>query len=412
MKWKIGIVLFSMVFFIMAFIKVLHKQPVDHKTVAATEVIATADTSQTVAPIKASPINYTLAYQSVDSISAAGGTKSVLFNANGTRLYAMNLEGLSIYEFDQPSRKLLRVFRFKASKGKGWDYKTKTAIPSLQEKPVEACLSHHDKILWVSLHNAGGVVPIYLDSTYSNAQAWTDTANTKKIIIHNYVTNKKDSVIVPLIRTGATPKVIAKTADDQFLLVSNWHALNVSIINMDRNTKTIGLLLKNIPVSAIPRGMVVDDANNKTYVAIMGSSYISVLNNNGWTKEKNIPVASNPRHIVMDKKGRLIVSFNITGEIACINPSTGKTLFTAKTAKQPRTIALSKDGRYLFVTCYDGNKMEVYKVEDNEFTRLYSLPCYGKPVGADVVETADKTEVWVCNYVKGNIKIFTFNKQP
>ena len=87
-------------------------------------------------------------------------------------------------------------------------------------------------------------------------------------------------------------------------------------------------------------------------------------------------------------------------------------MFTAKTAKQPRTIALSKDGRYLFVTCYDGNKMEVYKVEDNEFTRLYSLPCYGKPVGADVVETADKTEVWVCNYVKGNIKIFTFNKQP
>ena len=30
----------------------------------------------------------------------------------------------------------------------------------------------------------------------------------------------------------------------------------------------------------------------------------------------------------------------------------------------------------------------------------------------DVVETKDKTEVWVCNYVKGNIKIFTFNKQP
>ena len=55
--------------------------------------------------------------------------------------------------------------------------------------------------------------------------------------------------------------------------------------------------------------------------------------------------------------------------------------------------------------------MEVFKIEDNQFTPVYSLPCAGKPVGADVVETHDKTEVWVCNYVKGNIKIFTFKKE-
>src|SRR6185295_11944838 len=47
-----------------------------------------------------------LEYDNVELLRAAPGTKSVLFNTSGTKLYAMNLEGLSIYEFDQSSRKV------------------------------------------------------------------------------------------------------------------------------------------------------------------------------------------------------------------------------------------------------------------------------------------------------------------
>ena len=413
MKWKYLLLFVCSVFFITAFIKAINKHPTKKQCITGISdsgkaVIANINTEELP---QISSTSYNLVYESVDSIKASAGTKSVLFNSNGSRLYAMNLEGLSVYEFDSRTRSLLRTFRFKSSKGKGWDYELRKVIPSLQEKPVEACLSHNDKILWVSLHNAGGVVPIYLDSVYTDNTRWTDTNGTKKIIVHNLKTSRYDSVIIPLIRTGLTPKVIAKTVDDKFLMVSNWHSQTVSIIGMDKLEHPAGTFIKNIPVTAIPRGIVVDDSKQKTYIAIMGSNYICVLKNNGWIKEKNISVASNPRHIVMDKAGRLYVSFNIPGQIACIDPMTGKTLFTANTAKQPRTIALSKDGKYLFVTCYTSNRMEVYKIEVNQFTQLYSLPCMGKPVGADVVETKDKTEVWVCNYVKGNIKIFSFKKQ-
>ena len=97
-------------------------------------------------------------------ITSASGTKSVLFNSKGTKLYAMNLEGMSVYEFDRSSRKILREFKFRPTKGTGWDYEADTAIASFEEKPVEACFSNNDKILWVSLHNAGGIVPIIVDS--------------------------------------------------------------------------------------------------------------------------------------------------------------------------------------------------------------------------------------------------------
>ena len=91
------------------------------------------------------------------------GTKSVIFNSKGTKLFAMNLEGMSVYEFDQESRKLTKEYKFTPTKGMGWDYNRSRPINSYQEKPVEACFSHDDEILWVSLHNAEGIVPIWVN---------------------------------------------------------------------------------------------------------------------------------------------------------------------------------------------------------------------------------------------------------
>ena len=42
---------------------------------------------------------------------------------------------------------------------------------------------------------------------------------------------------------------------------------------------------------------------------------------------------------------------------------------------------------------------------------MYSLPCKGKPVGVDIYEDENKLEAWVCNYVGGNLKVFTFRKK-
>src|SRR4030095_318586 len=51
-----------------------------------------------------------LEYKKKEVLNAASGTKSVVFNSKGSKLYAMNLEGMSVYEFDQSSRKITREF--------------------------------------------------------------------------------------------------------------------------------------------------------------------------------------------------------------------------------------------------------------------------------------------------------------
>ncbi|MBO9203025.1 MULTISPECIES: YncE family protein [Niastella] len=353
-----------------------------------------------------------LIFQKSEHIKAAPGTKSVLFNKTGQKLYAMNLEGMSIYEFQRDSRLLQREFKFKPTVGTGWDYETNKTMPSFEEKPVEACLSNDDKLLWVSLHNAASIVPIPTDPVIGYRQDTSQsTVKQKKIYIEYAGSASKDSIQVPAIATGLTPKIIARTADSKHLLVSNWHSHSVSVLAIDSVAYPYAKTVSTLPVSAIPRGIVVDDERKKSYVAIMGGALITVINNDTWKKESDIPVASNPRHIVLADSGRLLVSYNKLGRIACIDPITRKTLYTAKTAAQPRTIVLSKNNKFLFVTCYSSDKVEVFKTNNNRFIRVASLPCKGHPVGVDIFEDDDKLEAWVCSYNNGTINIFSFEKK-
>ena len=339
-------------------------------------------------------------------LEASSGTKSVVFSKNMNFLYAMNLEGMSVYEFDRKLRKVTRIFQFKSTPGKGWDYDAGREISSFEEKPVEAFLSHNVSILWVSLHNAGGIVPIRLFSPQKRPLGATD----KTIYVKDAKGKTIDTIYCPIILTGKTPKVISCTSDDRYLMVSNWHSYNVSVLEINNQKYPFGKVIKNTAVSSIPRGIVMDEKNQKTYVAIMGGASLAVIDNKSWELTKEINVASNPRHILQDKKGRLLVSFNSLGEIGCIDPTNGNLLFKASTDSQPRTMALSKSGEYLFVTCYSGNRLMVFKVLDDRFQLMHSIDCPGKPVGVDVFEDNDNLEAWVCSYSSGTISVHRFGK--
>ena len=347
-----------------------------------------------------------LAYIDKVILGASGGTKSVVFSKNLKFLYAMNLEGMSVFEFDRVARKVTRIFQFKATPGVGWDYDEGKEISSYEEKPVEAFLSHHDSILWVSLHNAGGIVPIRLFETANKPADKSD----KTLYIQNSDGKTIDTTFCPLIATGKTPKVISCTSDDRFLMVSNWHSYNVSVLSINNHTYPYGKVIHTTNVSSIPRGIVIDEKIGKSYIAIMGGSSLAVIDNQTWDKISEIKVASNPRHIVQDSKGRLLVSFNSLGKIGCVDPATGNLLFTADTEAQPRTMALSRSGEYLFVTCYSGNRLMVYKVLDDQFHLMHSIDCPGKPVGVDVYEDENQIEAWVCSYTSGTISVQRFNK--
>ena len=183
------------------------------------------------------------------------------------------------------------------------------------------------------------------------------------------------------------------------------------MLELNQDEYPYAKVVETIPVAAIPRGIAVDDRNNRSYIAIMGGASISVVNNTAWMKVEDIEVASNPRHIVLDSAGRLFVSYNRLAKVACIDGLTGKTLFTTTTNAQPRTIILSKNQKFLFVTCYSSDFVDVFKITDMGFEKVISLPCKGHPVGVDIFEDEKKLEAWVCSYSNGSISVFSFLKK-
>src|SRR6476659_7042232 len=84
-------------------------------------------------PVNVSPTYSNIIFEKKESLNSAPGTKSVLFNTSGTKLYAMNLEGMSVYEFDQDTKKITREFKFTPTRGMGWDYNKSRPIASFQE---------------------------------------------------------------------------------------------------------------------------------------------------------------------------------------------------------------------------------------------------------------------------------------
>lgn len=348
-----------------------------------------------------------LAYEKQERMIAGAGTKSVIFNRDRSRLYAMNLEAMSISEFDRATRKPVRQFKFEPTKGKGWDYAAHRAIPSFQEKPVEAWLTRQDQLLWVSLHNADGIVPIRVDSIERNT---TQGGKQKRMRV---IDAKGDTthITVPLIQTGSTPKVITSNADETNLLVSNWHGLSVSVLDLQMTGSPYAKLSHNIKMPAIPRGMVSDSKRKKTYVAIMGGTSLAVIDERSWKLDTLLPIGGSPRHILQDSAGHLLISFNAQARLACIDPDSGKTLFSIGTSAQPRTIALSKNQAFVFVTGYSSDRLEVFKIHPDRFERIASLPCAGHPVGVDLFEDDQILEAWVCSYTTGDINIFTFQKK-
>lgn len=351
--------------------------------------------------------NYTdLIIENTQVLASSMGVKSVLFNPEGTKLYALNLEAGSIYEFNQAKKSISKEIRFLHTKAQGMDYERHRSIPSFAEKPVEACFV--EKMLWVSLHNAAGIIPLFPDSIALNKMI--PKYPTIKAIVIDREKQSKDTISIPLINTGKTPKVIAKTGAQTHLLVSNWTSKNVSLLKLNDSVPPFGKRIASFPMSATPRGIAIDNKNNKSYIAIMGGNKITVINNKTWKVERSFVVPENPRHLVTDTLGRLYVSFNAGARLACIDARTGKILFSAKTGLQPRTIALSRNQKFLFVTCYGGNSVEVYKIRPRGFSKVYTLNCPGKPVGIALYENETQLEAWVGNYMSGTLRIFTFKK--
>lgn len=360
----------------------------------------------------------------VETIKVGSGVKSVILNPAGSKAYSINLEGMSVYEIDRESRKILRKLKFVPHPGKGFNYTKNVWINSYQEKPVEAHFTHNARYLWVSLHNANGIIVWDLQNsdTYIEGkpykEAWlyerivespsdsiSDT-NSDSISHKNSTEYTKRKVKLLWINTGKTPKIITSSPDGTYLFVSNWHSNTVSIIQIESPNRNDWIKLRDLKTGRIPRGLAVSADAKYLYVAQMGGSEISVVALDSLKKIKEIKIGRNPRHLVLDESF-MYVSLNMLAKLVKFDLSTDKFIKSVKTGRTPRTIALTKDKKIIFVVSYRGNALQAFSADDLKLLGSWKSSVH--PVGVDVYQEGDSLEVWVANYSSGTINVFTYN---
>lgn len=327
------------------------------------------------------------------------GVKSVIISPDNQFVYTLNLESMSVYEIDRKTHQKVRELRFTPTQGEGYDYTKREWINSYQEKPVEGCFTHDGKYLWISLHNAGGVVAWNVKHTEDNLQT------SKKSAQIIYPDNSRENTELRFIATGKTPKVISTNTTQERLFVSNWHSNTASILDIAHSNPDRWVKMKDIKTGAIPRGILPSDKDTKLFIGNMGEGSLSVFNINNTQRDtiiKNIPT---PRHIIQDEEN-LFISLSSPEKIIKLSKNGFYEILSQKTADDPRTIALSPDKGLLFCTSYGDDLIEVFRTSD--LKKLGSWKSRGGPVGVAICENEGIIEAWVCNYKFATVRVFKF----
>jgi YVTN family beta-propeller protein len=353
-----------------------------------------------------------------ETIKTGYGVKSVLIHPTGKSVYSINLEDMSVFEFDRVTRRAVRTLRFVRTPGTGFDYTSKKWINSYEEKPVESHLTHNGRFLWISLHNASGVAVWDLQGTgetYVPGRPFKvahvlqsvekNETGTENADVRDYP-EKSQEVRLLLIKTGKTPKVIASSPDGQYLFVANWHSDTVSAIRIDSPNPKDWVVVKTLSTGRIPRGLSVSQDSKRLYVANMGGDVMKLYDLPALNKAGEINVGLNPRHLI-DNGSHIYVSLNQTARLVSIDTAKGRIDASAQTCKSPRTIALGARRSVAFVVCYNSDRLQAFGLPGLSLLNSWESP--GHPVGVDTYEDGSTLEVWVANYTAGTIKVFSYD---
>lgn len=212
-----------------------------------------------------------------------------------------------------------------------------------------------------------------------------------------YRVNTETLEIDAVIPVGAVPKYAAVSPNGKWVLVTNWCTWDVSIIDAETNQE-----VKRIYLGRYPRGIAIDSASEKAYIAIMGSTEIAIVNLNNFSVDRLKNVGRSPRHLNLDPAGDyLYATLNSEGRIAKIDLSTGRVISKITTGNAPRSMAISDDGQFLYVVNYHSNSMS--KVKTDEFKVVQTVKVNHHPIG--ITYDPLTRQVWVACY-SGSILVF------
>lgn len=333
--------------------------------------------------------------------------KSAIFNTSQHKIYVNALEGYVTLVYNDSTFKFINRIdhKFQADDSSLFnneytifDYKyayRKDSFNIFSGKPVESCLSHNDKYLWVTYYrrsyDANAISP--------SAVAIIDTDTDK---------------IVRVMPSGPLPKMIAASPDNNYIAITHWGDNTIGIIDIQSDTVSQFQYVKQFVVGYkqtfdFEKGEKVDRDNDCGYclrgtvftsdskyllVGRMGGGGIAVFDMISMKYLGTVfGMKSNLRHIVINNND-IYISSNLTGFVQKAklkdvidnkleNPGEDTQFTNWKSCYAGgigvRTICVSSDGKYIFATVNNDSKIVV--IDSRTMRVISKISCDSYPVG-------------------------------
>jgi DNA-binding beta-propeller fold protein YncE len=344
--------------------------------------------------------------------------KSAVFTPDQKKLYVHSLEGYSTTVYDGTTWKKQKVithkfgkhndslfknseytvfdYKYRKKDGKGnQEAKERVNHNEFSGKPVESCLSHNGKYLWVTY---------YRRSYDKNAESPSAVA----------IIDTELDEIVRVMPTGPLPKMIACSPNNKYIAVTHWGDNTVGIIDIQSDNVMEFKYIKHCIVDYRAkldfnstevvnrdnscgnclRGTLFTPDGNFLIVGKMGGSGgLMIFDTRDFSSLGTVKgLKRNVRHLIINKED-LYVSTNSSGYVQKCNwkdltkfriENEGSSVIFSEWKNVyvgigARTISVSDDGKYVYVAISNECKIKVIRTSDMSVVATIDADSY--PVG-------------------------------
>jgi YVTN family beta-propeller protein len=216
---------------------------------------------------------------------------------------------------------------------------------------------------------------------------------------------------------GSWPKFLLVSPDERTAYVSNWESRDVSVIDTAARAATA-----RIPVGGVPRGLALSRDGRFLYVCLFDRGAVQKVDLPKRAVARTLAFGEGAmRHIVMHPtKDLLYASDMLKGRILAIDASTDRLLAQIPVDRNLNTIALSPDGRYLFVSSRGPNNPEDYTKKGPAFgtiscidteTRAVVDWTWGKNQPTGLAVSPDGRTIAFTNFLDDEIEVYDFSTE-
>lgn len=215
----------------------------------------------------------------------------------------------------------------------------------------------------IDLPEAGSVEVIFDAAGDTAYVSQMETASVYEIDVATHEMRRQ------FLTEGSWTKVMLLSPDEDRLWASNWVSNDVSEFDL-----TTGEMVRRIPTVTTPRGLAVDPAASRLYVAGYDAGDIEVIDLATGVGETIHHSGGALRHLVADRDRGLVYGSDMALDtILVIDTATDEVTTMGATDRLPNTIDLTPDGRVLAVSNRGRNNPETYYLPGPEWGSILLL---------------------------------------